>query len=160
MPDGLVGVNTSLPNKLAFLALEKGLTANFPRPVKIGREKRSGASRLDLMLTLSGGEEVFIEVKSSTLVRDGTALFPDAVSERGARHLRELTALARAGRRSALLVLCQRSGAEYFSPADFIDPAWGQALREAAAAGVEIMAHTVDLSLAAASFGRAVEVRL
>ncbi|MDR0622404.1 MAG: DNA/RNA nuclease SfsA [Deltaproteobacteria bacterium] len=161
MPDGLVGVNTALPNKLASLAFSMGTVPGFPKEgLKVESERRVGRSRLDLLLTLPDGTQVFVEVKNSTLVRDGVALFPDAVSQRGKRHLEELSALAASGRRAALLVMVQRSGARHFSPADFIDPAWGKALREAAAAGVEILAHTVDLSLTEAGFGPALEIRL
>ncbi|MDR2386730.1 MAG: DNA/RNA nuclease SfsA [Deltaproteobacteria bacterium] len=160
MPDGLVGVNTALPNKLSYLALERGALAEFSKPLKVERERKFGLSRLDLKLTLEGGQEVWIEVKNATLVRSGVALFPDAVSQRGARHLGELMALVRAGKRAALLVMVQRSGAESFSPADFIDPAWGQALRQAQERGVEIIARVVDLSLKEAKLGRALEVRL
>jgi sugar fermentation stimulation protein A len=160
MADGLVGVNTALPNKLAYLALERGAIANFPKPLKVERERKFGLSRLDLTLALPGDEEVWIEVKNSTLVRDGVALFPDAVSKRGARHLEELTALVKLGKRAALLVMVQRGGAKFFSPADFIDPAWGRALRAAHDHGVEIIAHAVDLSLKEAKLGRALEVRL
>ncbi|MDR3134518.1 MAG: DNA/RNA nuclease SfsA [Deltaproteobacteria bacterium] len=160
MPDGLVGVNTSLPNKLAFLAFESGAILGFPRPLKVERERNVGRSRLDLKLTLPGEGEVFVEVKSSTLVRDGLALFPDAVSARGKRHLEELAALARSGARAALLVLVQRGGAVAFAPADFIDPAWGKALREAVLAGVELIAHAVDLSLEEARLGARLGFRL
>jgi sugar fermentation stimulation protein A len=160
MPDGLVGVNTALPNRLAHLAFSIGAVPGFPRPLMVERERPVGRSRLDLKLTLPGGDEAFVEVKSSTLVRGGVALFPDAVSQRGKRHLDELTGLARGGKRAVLLVLAQRPGADSFSPADAIDPAWGAALRHAASAGVEILAHTVDLTLTDAKLGRPLEVRL
>jgi sugar fermentation stimulation protein A len=160
MPDGLVGVNTALPNKLAFMAAERGTIANYPCPTKVEREVKIGRSRLDLKLTLPDDTEVFIEVKNSTLVRDKIALFPDAVTARGTKHLGELTSLVGDKRRAALLVLVQRSGADYFSPADFIDPAWGQALRQAVANGVELIVHTVDLSLKEATLGRALEALL
>jgi sugar fermentation stimulation protein A len=160
MQDGLVGVNTSLPNKLSFMAFESGAIPNFPRPLKVEREVKIGHSRLDLKLTLQDETEVFIEVKNSTLVRDGIALFPDAVTTRGKRHMEELATIKGPGRRAALLVMVQRSGAKYFSPADFIDPAWGRALRQAMDQGVELIAHVVDLSLQEAVLGQPLEARL
>jgi sugar fermentation stimulation protein A len=160
MGDGLVGVNTVLPNRLAFLALEAGALPGLPLAGRLEREVRVGRSRLDLRLSAADGTEVWVEVKNCSLVRDGTALFPDAVSARGARHLGELAGLVGPGRRAVLLVLVQRGGAGFFSPADSIDPAWGQALRAALRQGVELLAHSVDLSLERASLGRRLEARL
>jgi sugar fermentation stimulation protein A len=160
MPDGLVGVNTTLPNRLAHLALEAGAISGLPRPDKVEREVKIGRSRLDLRLTLKEGEAIYVEVKSSTLVRGGTALFPDAVSLRGTKHLEELTGLVRLGQRAALLVLVQRGGADCFSPADSIDPAWGQALRRAVSKGVGLFVHEVALSVSEAALGPALEARL
>jgi sugar fermentation stimulation protein A len=159
MPDGLVGVDTLLPNKLARLALLEGAIAGLPPALSVGGEVPVGRGRLDLMLRSEVGE-VWVEVKNCTLVRDGTALFPDAVTARGARHLEELAGLVAPGRRAALLVMVQRGGARRFSPADHIDPVWGKSLREAKKAGVEIYARQVDLSPAAASLGRALEIAL
>ena len=162
MPDSLVGVNTILPNKLAALAAEKGLLTSGALPMGVRREARvgEGRSRLDLAISLPSGEDVFVEVKSSTLVRSKVALFPDAVSVRGARHLAELEALAGKGRRAILLVLVQRGGAESFSPADGIDPAWGAALRRAVFSGVELRVRQVDLDLLGASWGREIPFHL
>jgi sugar fermentation stimulation protein A len=162
MPDSLVGVNTVLPNRLAHLALAGGVLTGGQVPIKTEREVRvgEGKSRLDLRALTSDGTEVLVEVKSCTLVKDGRALFPDAVSLRGAKHLRELMAMVGEGRRNILLVLVQRAGAEVFSPADGIDPDWGRGLREAVKAGVELMVNRVDLSLTKAAWGPALEASL
>lgn len=162
MPDSLVGVNTLLPNRLAALAAAGGALTGGAPPLSVAREVRvgGGRTRLDLSIAAEGGAEVLVEVKSSTLVRDGAALFPDAPSLRGARHLAELSALAAAGRRAVMLVLVQRGGADRFSPADGIDPAWGEALRAAVAAGVELRVHEVELGLAFAAWGREIPARL
>ncbi|MDR3203481.1 MAG: DNA/RNA nuclease SfsA [Deltaproteobacteria bacterium] len=165
MEDGLVGLNTLLPNKLAFLAFEAGVMEGFPKKAIVKREARLGASRLDLLVTseaLNGqpGEEIWVEVKSATLVRDGRAYFPDAVSLRGTKHLEQLISLTGQGRRALLLVMVQRAGAQVFSPADFIDPKWGAALRRAAAEGVEISVRGVDLNLREASLGPKLKVEL
>jgi sugar fermentation stimulation protein A len=162
MPDGLVGVNTILPNRLAAKALEAGLITQGIKPIEVQREVRVGIerSRLDLRAKMPDGAEVFVEVKSSTLVREGLALFPDAVSLRGAKHLRELSNLVGPHSRAVILVLVQRSGAKAFAPADFIDPGWGQTLREAIKSGVELLVHQVDLSLTRAAWGHPLEARL
>jgi sugar fermentation stimulation protein A len=162
MPDSLVGVNTLLPNRLAALAAASGALTGGAPPASVRREVRvgDGKSRLDLALTTSDGAEVLVEVKSATLVRSGVALFPDAVSARGARHLVELEALAASGLRAVILVLVQRRGARVFSPADEIDPAWGAALRRAVGRGVELLVHEVELSLEGAAWGRAIPAEL
>jgi sugar fermentation stimulation protein A len=159
MPDGLVGVNTLLPNKLVRLAAEAGRIAGLPSSPRVRSEVKVGRCRLDLKLETEK-EEIWLEVKNCTLVRDGAALFPDAVTQRGARHLEELADLVGPGRRAAILVLVQRSGAEYFAPADFIDPVWGQALRRARDRKVEIYAYAADLSLHEVAWGRSLEVAL
>jgi sugar fermentation stimulation protein A len=160
MPDSLVGVNTLLPNRLAALAAASGaLTGGLP-PAAVRREVKVGQSRLDLGLVGEDGEMALVEVKSATLVRSGVAMFPDAVSQRGAKHLYELSALSEAGRRAILLVLVQRGGGERFSPADDIDPAWGAALRQAVDRGVELFVRQVDLDLSSASWGRALPASL
>ena len=156
MPDSLVGVNTILPNRLAAMAAAGGALTGGILPAKVTREVRvgEGRSRLDLSLQMADGDEILVEVKSSTLVRSSVALFPDAQSVRGARHLAELEALAVAGRKALMLVLVQRGGAKTFSPADSIDPAWGAALRQAVSKGVELKVRQVDLDLSGASWGR------
>lgn len=104
-------------------------------------EVRCGESRIDFLLERPG-ERVFVEVKNVTLTDGGTvACFPDAVTARGLRHLRELMRVRREGDRAVIFFLVQRGEATAFRPADHIDPAYGTALREAAAAGVEVLAH-------------------
>jgi sugar fermentation stimulation protein A len=157
MPDGLVGLNTALPNRLAALGCQYGLFEGFPFPAQVQREVAAGGSRLDLKLTGQNGEVVWVEVKSSTLVIDGVALFPDAVSSRGTKHLNELIDLLGPSQRAAILILVQRSGAASFSPADSIDPLWGKTLREAVKRGVELLAYEVDLSPTGARLSRKIE---
>jgi sugar fermentation stimulation protein A len=82
-----------------------------------------------------------VEVKNVTLVEDGLARFPDAVTERGQKHLRELMAMVGAGARAANLFVVQRGDARAVAPADAIDPAYGRLLRQAADAGVELLAY-------------------
>ena len=95
-----------------------------------------------------------------TLTRDGAARFPDAVTERGRKHLRELAAMAEAGDRAVMLYVVQRADAEAFAPADDIDPAYGRALREAVAAGVEALCYRADVSTTAIRLARPLAVRL
>jgi sugar fermentation stimulation protein A len=113
--------------------------------VRFGTE----GSRVDLFLSRSNGwERCFVEVKNVTAaVSEGVALFPDAVSARGTKHLRELMGVVRAGDRAVLLFCVQRSDAREVRPADAIDPLYGRTLREAIAAGVEVLAYRARLSL-------------
>jgi sugar fermentation stimulation protein A len=85
-----------------------------------------------------GDERVYVEVKSTTLVRHRTAAFPDAVTERGLKHLDDLMGVMAAGHRAALVFCVQRRDCDRFTPADDIDPAYGVRLREAIAAGLEV----------------------
>lgn len=141
--DTLVGVHTGRTNRLAEEALVAGAIpalAAFPR---IRREVRVGErSRLDLVLEREDGTgdaapaRCFVEVKNVTLGEDGAALFPDAVTERGVKHLEELVRLAAEGHATAMLYVVQRADCDRVGPADAIDPAYGRALRRALGAGV------------------------
>ncbi len=109
------------------------------REVAYGQEN----SRADFRLKYATGKPVFVEVKSVTLGFDETAVaaFPDAVTQRGAKHLRELAALAREGIRAVQLYCVNLSGIEAVRPAKEIDPAYAAALAEARTAGVEVLAY-------------------
>ncbi|TET89772.1 MAG: DNA/RNA nuclease SfsA, partial [Desulfobacteraceae bacterium] len=102
---------------------------------------------LDLMLTKGKTEKCFVEVKNCTLVKDGIAYFPDAVTTRGRKHLVELQRLAKEGNRSIIFFLVQRMDAKAFSSADKIDPAYAKELRKAKNSGVEIIVYDVLIDL-------------
>lgn len=148
-PDGfLVGVNTGRPNKLVREAIESGVIAELQGYSEIRPEVKYGDenSRIDLLL-IDGERRCYVEVKNTTLgVGDGRVLFPDAVTTRGAKHLRELMAMVEQGHRAVLVFCVQHSGAQSVGPADKIDPVYGQTLREAMDAGVEVLAYGCDLS--------------
>jgi sugar fermentation stimulation protein A len=131
--------------------------AGFARAYTEIRYGVEGRSRIDLLLS-DGGElparakprqlpegdrRVYVEVKNTTLVRDGVAMFPDAVTERGQKHLRELMHVIEAGQRAALVFCVQRADCRSFRPADHVDAAYGELLRRAAACGVELYALRV-----------------
>jgi len=148
-PDGfLVGVNTGRPNKLVREAIESGVIAELQGYSEIRPEVKYGDenSRIDLLL-IDGERRCYVEVKNTTLgVGDGRVLFPDAVTTRGTKHLRELMAMVEQGHRAVLVFCVQHSGAQSVGPADEIDPVYGQTLREAMDAGVEVLAYGCDLS--------------
>lgn len=135
----LVSVDSLLPNRLIRRALQQGVVKELAGYGAIRPEARYGSSRFDFFLS-GEGRECFLEVKSVTLVVDGVALFPDAPSARGARHLEELAHAVREGKRGVVLFVVQREDAGVFSPNDAGDPLFGDALRRAAAAGVEVLA--------------------
>ena len=132
---GLVNMDSQAPNAAAAELLPR----LFPGAV-IRAEQRCGLSRFDFSLETEQGVG-YLEVKGCTLEREGHAYFPDAPTERGVKHLRELTELRRQGRCAAVLFLVQMKGVHAFSPNDGTDPAFGAALREARGAGVEILCY-------------------
>jgi sugar fermentation stimulation protein A len=140
----LVGINTGLPNRLVAEALESGVIAELAGYTSVRREVAFGeeGSRVDLVLEGEGREPCYVEVKNVTAAaKRGVALFPDCVSDRGARHLRELARLKRQGMRPVQVYCVQRGDVREVRPADVIDPVCGQTLREAMRAGVEVLAY-------------------
>lgn len=138
-------VNTALPNKMVLEAIKNGTIKELQGYDIIKPEAKIGQSRIDVLLTKNSGEQCYVEVKNTTLWFDGDGVFPDAVSERGQKHLRELTALAKSGIRACMLYVINRTDVKNFRPADHIDPTYGKLLREARAAGVEILPYMSSL---------------
>ena len=139
----LVSVDARLPNRLVAEALAGGRLAPLVGYSRVQPEVRVGSSRLDFLL--SDGPEAdrprcWLEVKSVTLVEDGLALFPDAPTMRGVRHLEELAALRRNGERVAVGFVIQRSDAMRFAPHPTADPAFAATLRRVQSEGVEVYA--------------------
>jgi len=158
---GLVGVNTALANALAEEAVRAGRIPALRGYGALRREVCYGAnSRVDLLLEDEARPPCYLEVKNVSMGRAGVAAFPDAVSARASRHMAELVAQVRAGRRAAVLFAVQRMDCDRFEPADDIDPAYGRALREAAAAGVEVLAWRAEVSPAGIELVAPLPVRL
>lgn len=156
MPDSLVGVNTLVPNRLVRRSIEGGLVRELTGYDHVQAEvKTSEGSRLDLVLEKDGGKKCFIEVKNCTLVEDRAARFPDAVTARGRKHLLELQRLVREGNRGVMFFLVQRMDADSFSPADDIDPDYGEELRKAHRNGIEILVYDVSIDLCSIRLNRA-----
>lgn len=136
-----VSVDARLPNQLVAEALAAGRIDPLAGYPAVRREVTHGFSRFDFLLEGSDRTPCLLEVKSVTLVIDGLGCFPDAVTERGRRHVRELAEAVGAGFRAAVLFVVQRDDAAGLRPHDESDPAFGQALRQAARAGVEVYAY-------------------
>jgi sugar fermentation stimulation protein A len=144
-----VGVNTMMPNHLVEEGVRAGVVAELQGYSTIRREVRYGSerSRIDLLLTDGEGlTDAWVEVKNVTLVRGDRALFPDAVTIRGRKHLRELAGQVALGERGVLVFVVQRSDALEVAPADDIDREYGLELRRAIAAGVEVLAYQAEVS--------------
>jgi len=159
--DGVwVGINTLLPNRLAREGIENGTIAELAGYQAIRAEVPYGeGSRIDLLLSGILGK-CYVEVKNVTLVEGGCALFPDAVTTRGQKHLRELMEVVRQGHRGVNLFVVQRADGNSVSPADAIDPAYGALLREASQAGVELLAYRAVVTLSEVRLERRLEVLL
>lgn len=147
MPSSPVVVNTMRANQAAGTALRKKLIPELSGYDEIRSEVPLGnRTRIDFVLHKESLPPCLVEVKSCTYVEDGIAMFPDAVSARGRKHLVELQAGLMKGMRSILLLLILRTDARVFRPADHIDPAWGAELRKASGAGVEILIYSALIS--------------
>jgi sugar fermentation stimulation protein A len=141
-----VGINTMHPNRLVAEAVSDGALCELHSYATIRREvvTRLG-TRLDLCL--EGNDcHCYVEVKNVTLKLDGAAAFPDAVSERGTKHLRELIRLKRKGYRAAVVFVIQREDCAVFRPADEIDREYGRWLRRAIRAGVEVLPYRAKVT--------------
>ncbi|SHF68949.1 sugar fermentation stimulation protein A [Desulfacinum infernum DSM 9756] len=143
---GWVGINTGIPNQLAALAAELRALPVFGDRVEVHREVPAGNhSRLDLLVETER-EPLWVEVKNVTLVEDGAALFPDAVTSRGARHLEVLVDKVRQGHRAAMIYVVQRGDADRFAPAEVIDPVYAERYRWAVNQGVQVVAVQARVS--------------
>lgn len=146
MGSSVVGVNTIVPNRLVKAAAETGYLPELRGYQDVRSEVKYGAnSRIDVLLENNPTDRCYVEVKNCTLVEDSVAFFPDAVTERGRKHLVELQAMVVQGQRAIIFFLIQRTDAVLFRPADRIDPAYGEELRRAYNAGVEILVHDVNI---------------
>lgn len=141
--DQMVSVDTRVPNRLVLEALRNRDLDEFSEYHVIHPEYRYGHSRIDFYLA-NDGERCLLEVKSCTLVEEGVALFPDAPTKRGRRHLTELITAKRDGMRACVLFVVQRSDAQRFTPNNATDPAFGSLLRKAVQEGVEVYAYVTQ----------------
>ena len=145
----LIGINTGLPNRLVAEAIAEGTIEGLHGYANVRREVRFGedSSRVDLVLEGARRKPCYVEVKNVTAAASkGVALFPDSVSERGSRHLRELMRLKAQGLRPVQLYCVQRGDVREVRPADGIDYEYGQTLREAIATGVEVLAYRATVT--------------
>ena len=140
-----VGINTSWPNHLVKEAFDLKKIKKWQMYSEIRQEvKINSETRLDLQLTSPKQKPLYVEVKNVTLARDGVALFPDAVTSRGLKHLNELIEIVKSGHRAEMVFVIQRTDCDTFSAAADIDPEYAKGLTKAALSGVEISAYSVN----------------
>jgi sugar fermentation stimulation protein A len=142
-----IGINTGVPNKIVYEAIRDGRIEALSEFIDLKREVRYGNnSRIDILLEKQG-LQCYVEVKNVTLVEeDGYYYFPDSVTERGRKHLYELTDMVRQGHRAVMLYVIQRSDGTSFRPAAHIDSAYSESLKEAYDLGVEILVYQAKVS--------------
>lgn len=133
-----VGINTGNPNKLAFEAISSNMMPGLEGYTTVKREVKFGDSRFDVFAE-NKNEKCFIEVKNVTMKEGKYALFPDAVTTRGQKHLKTLVEVKKQGMRAVMLYIVQRSDVQVFAPAREIDAAYSQALKLAVEEGVEVI---------------------
>jgi sugar fermentation stimulation protein A len=161
MPTSMVGINTQVPNRLVATSIEAGLVPELNGYDSIFREvKISGKTRLDILLRKGEMKRCYVEIKNCTLVKNGVASFPDAVTARGLKHLVELRSLTSEGFRCVIFYVIQRMDASTFQPADHIDPAYGKELRRALEHGVEILVYDTQIDLNAIRLNRKIPHRI
>jgi sugar fermentation stimulation protein A len=154
----LVSVDSNVPNKVVREAVDRGIIEPFKEFLVKKAEYTFGESRLDFLLESDSGN-LLLEVKSCTLIRDGVALFPDAPTKRGSRHLRTLTRGLTQGR-SAVFFLIQRPDANNFRPNIETDPDFAANLKEANRKGVEVYAYSSRVDFDGVFLGSRVPVDL
>jgi sugar fermentation stimulation protein A len=157
----LVGINTNHPNRLVSEAIAAGAIPELSGYASLRREVKYGlASRIDILLEDPAKGLAYVEIKNVHLSRaPGLAEFPDSVTERGVKHLRELTSMVQEGHRAVMLYLIQRAEAEAFDLALDIDPAYAGAFDAARAAGVEALAYRCHISPSEIVLGTPVPIR-
>ncbi len=143
-----IGVNTGLANKVVSEWLKAELIPELYGYKSVVPEKKIGESRVDFYLADHPFlPAAYVEVKNVTLKLDGVAQFPDAKTERGQKHLRELMDIKKQGLRAIMLFVVQREDVDFFKAASSIDPVYSKLLNEAIAAGVEILVYQCRMSL-------------
>jgi sugar fermentation stimulation protein A len=155
-----IGVNTANANKLVKKWLTEKALPELKTYETVRPEMKVGDSRVDFYLEGENLPPCYVEVKSVTLKLGGLAQFPDSVSERGQKHLRELLKLKKEGFRAVMLFVVQREDVTHFSPAASIDPVYASLLREAYAGGVEILVYQCRMDIEELKLGKSLPFTL
>lgn len=155
----LVNMDSQAPNQMAAEALAEGKIAEIGEVDFLKREVKYETSRFDIFYQ-KGNKKGFIEVKGVTLEENGIAKFPDAPTERGAKHLKELIKAKEEGYEAAVLFVIQMQGVKAFQPNEERDRNFTEALREAAAAGVQVLAYDCRVEVGSVIIENKISVKL
>ena len=144
----IICVNTIRANQLTEQAINDGVIAELIGYKTLKREVKYGSenSKIDILLSDGTLADAYVEVKSATLLDNGQGYFPDAVTTRGQKHLRELVEMAGSGKRAILLFAVLHSGINSVTPAAHIDPEYAKLIKLALKSGVEILAYQAQLN--------------
>lgn len=145
MNGGWIGINTGIPNKLAFEAISASQIPGLENYTTVKREVTFGDSRFDIYAE-NDEERCFVEVKNVSMKVDDWALFPDAITTRGRKHLETLIEVKKSGIRAVMLYVVQRMDVTKFGPAAKIDPNYATSLKKAMENGVEVIVIQVNVS--------------
>ncbi len=158
----LINMDSQAPNKVVYEALKNSIIKlpDMPQLTLIRPEFTWGDSRFDFYVVDSKGREGFVEVKGVTLENNGIASFPDAPTERGIKHIKELVKAHDCGYFTCVLFVVQMEGMKYMTPNDERHPEFGEALRNAADNGVDIMAFECSVTPDSLTAKNQIEVRL
>ena len=156
----LISIDSQIPNKVVDEALRNQKIKGLEEYTNILREKTFGKSRFDFKISTEEGKEYFLEVKGVTLEEEGYARFPDAPTERGARHLLELVEAKKQGYGAGAMFLIQLEDVNKFSPNDIRDKEFGEALRFAKENGVDIFAYNCIVTEDGIEINQPVEIIL
>ena len=155
----LVNIDSQVPNQVVYQSILENKIKELPEVTSAKREVTYGNSRFDVAFETKE-QKGFLEVKGVTLVKDGVAMFPDAPTQRGCKHIYELIHAVKEGYLGVILFLIQRKNVKYFTVNEVQDPAFAKALREARSMGVTILVYDSVVSRDAIELGKPVEVRL
>ncbi|MGI6630981.1 MAG: DNA/RNA nuclease SfsA [Bacillota bacterium] len=153
----LVNMDSQAPNEVVWGAVQNGRIPEIPDVARLKREVTFGQSRFDLYFETAHGQKGFVEIKGVTLEEEGIAKFPDAPTLRGTKHLRELIQAVRAGYQGFVFFLVQMKGIKYFTPHSRMDQDFSQALKEAEAAGVNILVYDSHVTPHEITLGEKIE---
>lgn len=156
--DAVVNIDSQAPNQAVGDWLRKG--GLFEDVSHMKAETRYGASRFDFYIESASGRKAFLEVKGVTLLQEDVARFPDAPTTRGIKHIEELVKCMEDGYEAYILFLLEMKGSRWMEPNDATHPAFGKALREAAAIGVKVLAYDCIVTPDRLEVDQPVEVRL
>ena len=155
-----ISLVSTLPNQLVKYSFQKNRIPIFQNYKLVRPEVTIRNHRFDFLLNDKSGKNFFLEVKSVTLVEDGVAKFPDAVTTRGMNHAKTLTDLVKEGEFAGILFVCQRPDATLFEPMWDIDPMFSNVLFNAYKMGVKVWCITLNVSQTEISFNKEIPVNL